>query len=127
MDILERLKQDYQRFPEDQSYDLYADQVYFQDPLNRFRGLARYRQMIQFIRRWFIDIDLQLHAIDRHADQIVTRWTLAFTAPLPWRPRIAIPGHSELQLNPAGQIISHIDYWDCSRWAVLRQVMMSTD
>jgi len=123
MDILERLRQDYQRFPEDQSYDLYADQVYFQDPLNRFRGLARYRQMIEFIRRWFSDIHLQLHAIDRQSDCIITRWTLSFTAPLPWQPRIAIPGHSELRLNRAGQIISHIDYWECSRWAVLRQVI----
>jgi len=36
MDIIAILQQDYQRFPLDQTYDIYADNVYFQDPLNQF-------------------------------------------------------------------------------------------
>ncbi|MEO1127354.1 MAG: DUF2358 domain-containing protein, partial [Cyanobacteria bacterium J06639_16] len=41
MDILERIKADYARFPADQSYELYAPDVYFKDPLNEFRGVNR--------------------------------------------------------------------------------------
>ncbi|WP_017717191.1 DUF2358 domain-containing protein [Kamptonema formosum] len=123
MDIIEILKQDYQRFPADQTYSIYAEDVYFQDPMNRFRGIERYRQMIGFIGTWFIDIKLDLRDIRRTGNTIETRWTLSWTAPVPWKPRMAIPGLSELKLNAQGLIESHIDYWDCSRADVLRQLL----
>ncbi|MBW4495720.1 MAG: DUF2358 domain-containing protein [Oscillatoria princeps RMCB-10] len=123
MDIIEILKQDYQRFPADQTYSIYAENVYFQDPMNRFRGIERYRQMIGFIGTWFMDIKLHLRDIRRTGDRIETRWTLSWTAPVPWKPRMAIPGLSELKLNAQGLIDSHIDYWDCSRLDVLRQLL----
>jgi hypothetical protein len=77
--------------------------------------------MIQFLGRWFQAIDLQLHDIAQVNQEITTRWTLNWTSPLPWKPRIAISGRSELTLNEAGLIISHIDYWDCSPWDVVKQ------
>ncbi len=123
MDILEQLRLDYQRFPHDQSYHLYADDVYFEDPLNKFRGVDRYRRMIGFISCWFRDIDLQLHKINYASpSQIDTRWTLRWIAPVPWQAPMQIPGRSELRLGEDGKIISHIDYWDCSRLAVLGQL-----
>lgn len=121
MNILETLTADYQNFPQNQTYDLYASQVYFKDPLNEFRGVARYQQMIQFINTWFLDPHLDLHQIQRNGDEIRTDWTLVWTTPLPWKPRITISGWSELALNGEGLIISHIDYWHCSRLDVLKQ------
>jgi Uncharacterized conserved protein (DUF2358) len=121
--LLERIREDYQRFPQAQSYELYAADVYFKDPLNQFRGVERYRQMIGFIERWFEAVELALHGIEQpEPDRITTRWTLRWIAPVPWRPAMAISGWSELRLNPAGQICAHIDYWDCSRLAVLKQL-----
>jgi hypothetical protein len=123
MDMLDQLRLDYQRFPDDQSYHLYADDVYFKDPLNQFRGVDRYRRMIGFISQWFQDIDFQLHSIEyANPCQIDTRWTLSWVAPVPWRPAMSIPGRSELGLGEDGKIISHVDYWDCSRLAVLGQL-----
>ena len=121
MDILEIIKQDYQRFPADPTYSIYANDVYFQDPMTRFRGIDRYRQMIGFMSNWFKQIQLDLHDIRRDGDTIKTRWTLNWTTPLPWKPRISIPGSSELQLNSEELIASHIDYWDISRLEVLKQ------
>ncbi|MFB2919493.1 MULTISPECIES: DUF2358 domain-containing protein [Aerosakkonema] len=121
MDIIEILKEDYQRFPFDQTYSIYAEDVYFEDPLNKFRGLDRYKQTIAFIRTWFVDPKLDLHDIRRLDDVIETRWTLSWNTPLPWKPRIAISGRSELRLNAEGSIVSHIDYWNCSRLDVLKQ------
>lgn len=121
MDIVEVLKADYQRFPIDQTYDIYAEDVWFQDPLNRFRGIARYRQMIGFMQTWFKQVQMDLHSIERSHQTITTRWTLKWYTPLPWKPQIRIDGWSELTLNDAGLIVSHIDYWDCSRWHVVRQ------
>ncbi|WP_017303665.1 DUF2358 domain-containing protein [Spirulina subsalsa] len=125
MDILEILKADYQRFPQDQTYEIYHPQVYFKDPLTEFRGLARYQQMIQFFQTWFKAVQLDLHAIEQQPEQILTRWTLHWTTPLPWRPRIAIPGQSVLILNDQNQIISHVDTWEISPWDVVRQHFFS--
>ncbi len=121
MDIIQVLKQDYQKFPVDQTYSIYAEDVYFQDPLNRFHGVERYKKMIAFIHGWFIAPKLDLYKIYQIGDIIETEWTLSWNTPLPWKPRIAIPGWSELRLNAEGLIISHIDYWNCSRLDVLKQ------
>ncbi|MEH2086056.1 DUF2358 domain-containing protein [Nostoc sp.] len=125
MDIIEILKQDYQRFPVNQTYSIYAPEVYFQDPLNKFRGVKRYKEMINFIQTWFLNPKMDLHNIQRLGDTIKTEWTLSWNTPLPWKPRISIPGWSELGLNSDGLIISHIDYWNCSRLDVVKQHFFS--
>ncbi len=121
MDIVTILRQDYAKFPLDQNYDIYAEDVYFQDPLSRFRGLSRYRQTIGFIEKWFKNPHLESSSIDRVGQLITTRWSLSWNTPLPWQPRIEITGTSELLLNDRELIISHIDYWDCSPLDVLKQ------
>ena len=121
MSLIETIKADYERFPHNQSYDIYAEEVYFQDPLTEFRGLKRYQSLIDFISKWFQDINLELHDIKQLEDIIHTEWTLNWTTPLPWQPRISIPGWSELKINSNHRIISHIDYWHCSRWEVIKQ------
>jgi hypothetical protein len=123
MKIIEILKQDYQRFPENQTYDIYAKDVYFKDPLNEFRGVERYKKMIQFIETFFIKTQMDLHQIEQTGNLIKTEWTLSWNAPLPWQPRMAIPGWSELTLNDENLIVSHIDYWNCSRLEVVKQLL----
>lgn len=121
MDIIEVLKEDYQRFPVNQTYSIYAQDVYFQDPMNKFRGIERYKLMIKFIETWFLNLKFDLHDIRRLGDTITTEWTLSWNTPLPWKPRISISGWSELRLNSENLIVSHIDYWNCSRLDVLKQ------
>ena len=121
MDIIEILQADYQRFPQNQTYSIYAEDVYFKDPMSEFRGRDRYQRTIQFIETWFADPKLDLHEIQRNGNQIRSDWTLSWTTPLPWKPRIAIAGWSELEVNQQDLIISHIDYWHCSRFDVLKQ------
>ncbi|MEH2401854.1 DUF2358 domain-containing protein [Nostoc sp.] len=121
MDIIEILKEDYQRFPVNQTYSIYTPDVYFQDPLNKFRGVKRYKQMINFIKTLFLNPKMDLHSIQRLGDTIKTEWTLSWNTPLPWKPRISIPGWSQLGLNSDGLIISHLDYWNCSRLDVVKQ------
>ena len=121
MDILEILQADYRKFPKAQTYWIYATDVYFKDPTSEFRGCDRYQQNIRFIETWFRHPQLDLHRIQRDGNQIRTDWTLSWTTPLPWQPRITIDGWSELLVNEEEKIISHIDYWHCSRWDVLKQ------
>jgi Uncharacterized conserved protein (DUF2358) len=121
MDILEILRQDYAKFPIDQNYDIYAEDVYFQDPTSKFRGLNRYRKTIAFIQKWFKNPHLELLEIQRLDRLITTRWTLSWNTPLPWEPRIEITGRSELLVNDLELITSHIDYWDRSVLDVVKQ------
>ncbi len=94
---------------------------FFQDPLNK---VSRYKK-IQ-INDWldqyfFIAPKMELQAINRVGDTIKMEWVLSWNTPLPWKPRIAIPGWSELKINADGLIASHIDYWNCSRFDVVKQ------
>ncbi|MBP0017525.1 MAG: DUF2358 domain-containing protein [Cyanobacteria bacterium SBLK] len=121
MDILDILQKDYRNFPDRQTYSIYATDVYFKDPMNEFRGRDRYQKTIAFMATWFKNIDLEVREIRRSQNTIHTQWTLSWNTPLPWQPRITIPGRSELQLNTENLIISHIDYWYISRLDVLKQ------
>lgn len=83
MDIIQILQQDYQRFPVNQTYEIYAQDVYFQDPMNKFHGIERYKQMIKFMETWFLNIKMDLHAIYPVENTIKTEWTLSWNTPFP--------------------------------------------
>ena len=91
MDIISILQQDYQKFPVDQNYSIYAENVYFEDPLNKFHGIERYQKMISFINSWFDNVQLDLHDISQSGNALESRWTLSWTAPVPWKPRTQKP------------------------------------
>jgi len=125
--IIETLKADYQRFPLEQTYSIYALDVYFQDPVFKFRGLELYKWMIKFIHIFFTNLQMDLHHIEQEQNMIKTEWTLSWNASLPWKPRISISGWTQLGLNNQGLISSHIDYWHCSRLDVLKQHLFSVN
>ncbi len=122
MDILTALRQDYDRFPLDQTYSLYSEDVFFKDPMTEFRGVKKYQEMIALIDRFFKNPQLDLHEIQQTGDQIRTDWTLSWNTPLPWKPRISISGWSDLTIDlKTGLITQHIDSWNCTRWNVVQQ------
>ena len=79
--------------------------------------------MIVFMGTFFKEFKLDFHNISQSGDTIETRWTLSWIAPLPWKPKMAIAGRSELKVNSDNLIVSHIDYWNCSRLEVLKQLV----
>lgn len=120
-DLIKILREDYARFPKSQTYDIYADEVYFKDPLNEFRGVKRYQAMISFLDGFFSNVEMEVHNMEQEGEVIKTEWTLNMTTPLPWKPRLSIPGWSELAVSEQNLIASHIDYWRISPWQVLSQ------
>ncbi|MEA5572088.1 DUF2358 domain-containing protein [Calothrix sp. UHCC 0171] len=121
MNIIDILKADYQRFPENQTYSIYAAKVYFQDPLNKFTGVERYKKMITFIQTWLLNCKMDLHDIKQDGNNIKTEWTLSWNSPLPWKPKVAISGYSELTLDTNNLICSHVDYWHTPLFDVVKQ------
>ena len=120
-DLVSILRQDYERFPDNQTYEIYTDDVYFKDPLNEFNGIKKYKAMIGFLGTFFGNVEMDVHDVRQEGDLIKSEWTLNMTSPLPWKPRLSIPGWSELKISEANLIASHVDYWHISRWQVLRQ------
>lgn len=120
-DLVVILREDYQRFPQNQTFEIYAKDVYFKDPLNEFRGVKQYQKMINFLTNFFSNIEMEVHAIENSDNLIKTEWTLNMNSPLPWKPRLSIPGRSELTVSEQKLISSHIDYWHISPLNVLSQ------
>ena len=120
-DLTAILREDYARFPDNQTYEIYAQDVYFKDPLNEFNGVKKYRAMIGFLGSFFGNVEMDVHDMNRSGSTIKIEWTLNMTSPLPWKPRLSIPGWTELKVNDENLIASHIDYWHISPWKVLRQ------
>ena len=120
-DLVSILRQDYERFPDNQTYEIYTDDVYFKDPLNEFKGINKYKAMIRFLGTFFGNVEMDVRDVRQEGDLIKSEWTLNMTSPLPWKPRLSIPGWSELKISEANLIASHVDYWHISRWQVLRQ------
>ncbi|MDJ0902825.1 MAG: DUF2358 domain-containing protein [Xenococcus sp. MO_188.B8] len=119
--LVQIIKQDYQNFPNEQTYSIYAEDVYFEDPLNKFQGITRYQKMIGFLGRFFHNIDLELHNISQEKNIIKTEWTLKMTSSLPWKPRLVIPGWSKLTINQENLITAHCDFWNIAPIKVLLQ------
>ena len=97
--MAEILKADYERFPDNQTYEIYTDDVYFKDPLNEFNGVKKYRAMIGFLGTFFGNVEMDVHDVSKQGELIKTEWTLNMTSPLPWKPRLSIPGWSELKIS----------------------------
>lgn len=125
MNLVEIIKQDYQQFPENQTYSIYAKNVHFKDPVYDFYGLKKYQQMIVFLKKWFKNLHLELHEIKQTENQIDTRWTMSWNSPLPWQPFISVSGRSELKLKD-NLIIGHYDYWDKPFWDMIKQHFILT-
>jgi Uncharacterized conserved protein (DUF2358) len=120
MKLSEIIKQDYQDFPENQTYSIYAENVHFKDPIYDFYGLKKYQEMIVFLKKWFKNLHLELQEIKESENQIDTRWIMSWNSPLPWQPFISVSGRSELKLKD-NLIIGHYDYWDKPFWDMIKQ------
>ena len=120
MNLVEIIKEDYSRFPEQQTYSIYSENIHFKDKLYDFYGLERYKKMIGFLTKFFNNLTLDLHSIDQEEDQINTSWTMSWNSPLPWQPFISVTGTSEMKVKD-NLIVSHYDFWECSVWDVVKQ------
>jgi Uncharacterized conserved protein (DUF2358) len=125
--VLETLKADLPTlFEQDISYDIYTDNIYFQDPVNKFKGKINYRIIFWTLRfhakLFFTEIYFDLHDVEHTADDtIMANWTVRGSLRVPWRATIFFNGYSTYKLNKNGFISEHIDTWDRKPGEILRQ------
>lgn len=134
---IEILKQDLPTlFEEDISYDIYARDIYFTDPVNTFEGKFNYRIIFWTLRfhggLFFSDLHFDLHEVYPSApgsapESILADWTVRGTLRVPWRAKVFFNGQSTYSLDKRGLIYRHEDTWDRSPKAILKQFFRPGD
>jgi len=125
--VIAILKQDLPTlFEQDISYDIYTQDIYFQDPVNKFKGKLNYRIIFWTLRfhgqLFFTEIHFDLHDVyQAQADTIIANWTVRGTLRVPWKARIFFNGYSTYKLTEEGLIYEHVDRWDRKPSEILRQ------
>jgi Uncharacterized conserved protein (DUF2358) len=113
-------------FEQDISYDIYSRDVFFQDPVNTFKGKLNYRIIFWTLRfhgrLFFTELFFDLHQVCPDTDTTIrANWTVRGTLRVPWSAKLLFNGYSIYTMNPAGLIDRHIDTWDRSPQEILRQ------
>lgn len=99
-------------FYRDMTYDIYRDDIAFQDPMNTFRGLGNYRLIFKalrfhgkiFFRALWVDV---LRVWQPNERTIQVRWSVRGIPRLPWEAQGRFDGTSEYKLDSAGKIYVH--------------------
>jgi len=115
-------------FEKDISYDIYTKDIYFQDPVNKFKGKFNYRIIFWTLRfhgqLFFTELYFDLHDVKQTADDtILANWTVRGLLRLPWKPRLFFNGYSTYKLTKDGLIYEHIDTWDRKPSEILKQFL----
>ncbi|MFB2773375.1 DUF2358 domain-containing protein [Pelatocladus sp. BLCC-F211] len=124
---IEILRQDLPTlFEKDISYDIYTQNIYFQDPVNKFKGKINYRIIFWTLRfharLFFSEIYFDLHDVSQSAEDIIlATWTVRGVLRVPWKAQIFFNGYSTYKLNQDALIYEHIDTWDRKPGEILQQ------
>jgi hypothetical protein len=127
--VVETLKKDLPTlFEKDISYNIYTQDIYFQDPVNKFKGKMNYRIIFWTLRfhaqLFFSKIYFDLHEVHQtDKDTILAKWTVRGVLRVPWKARLFFNGDSTYSLNQDGLIYKHIDTWDRKPGEILKQFL----
>ena len=113
-------------FEQDISYEIYTNDIYFRDPVNKFKGKFNYRLIFWTLRfharLFFTEIAFDLHDVSESSnDTILATWTVRGVLRVPWQAKLLFNGYSTYKLNPDGLIYEHIDTWDKKPGEILQQ------
>ncbi|BAB72910.1 DUF2358 domain-containing protein [Anabaena sp. FACHB-709] len=128
--VIKTLQQDLPTlFEQDISYDIYTKDIYFQDPVNKFKGKFNYRIIFWTLRfharLFFPEIYFDLHEVlQLDKDTILAKWTVRGTLRVPWRSQMLFNGYSTYKLRQNNLIYQHIDTWDRKPGEILRQFLI---
>jgi Uncharacterized conserved protein (DUF2358) len=126
-EVIETLKHDLPTlFQRDISYNIYTHDIYFRDPVNKFKGKINYRIIFWTLRfhaqLFFTNICFDLHEVYQEAEEsILAKWTVRGILRVPWKARVFFNGYSTYKFNQDNLIYEHIDTWDRKPGEILRQ------
>ncbi|NES97872.1 MAG: DUF2358 domain-containing protein [Desertifilum sp. SIO1I2] len=125
--VIQTLRQDLPTlFERDITYDIYTSDIYFQDPVNKFKWKFNYRIIFWTLRfharLFFTEIYFDVHDIQHPSpDLVLVHWTVRGMLRVPWKAKVLFNGSSHYSLNSSGLIYCHIDTWDRKPGEIVRQ------
>ncbi|KAM3103021.1 DUF2358 domain-containing protein [Phormidesmis sp. 146-12] len=131
--IIQTLEQDLPTlFEKDIRYDIYTQDIFFKDPVNIFKGKFNYRIIFWTLRfhgrLFFTQLFFDLHKVSQIDElTILAEWTVRGTLRVPWKGHVFFNGTSTYRLTPEGLIYSHLDQWDRSPQAILKQFFQKAE
>ncbi|AFY33487.1 DUF2358 domain-containing protein [Calothrix sp. PCC 7507] len=126
-EVIKTLKNDLPTlFEQDISYDIYTNDIYFRDPVNKFKYKFNYRIIFWTLRfharLFFTEIYFDVHEVDQSSeDTILAKWTVRGVLRVPWKAKLFFNGYSTYKINQDALIYEHIDTWDRKPGEILRQ------
>ncbi len=131
--VIETLQKDLPTlFEKDISYEIYTQDIYFQDPVNRFKWKFNYRIIFWTLRfhaqLFFTEIFFDLHDVNQIEEDVIrANWTVRGTLRVPWKARVFFNGDSTYKLTKEGLIYNHLDTWDRKPSEILKQFFRKGD
>lgn len=90
--------------------EMVTEDVHFRDPFNDTRGRAAYLHVLRHMFTILEGIRFDIHTQTNEGPRRFLYWT--FTATHGVLGKISVEGVTRVDLNEAGLICAHIDYWD---------------
>ncbi|MCS6901219.1 MAG: nuclear transport factor 2 family protein [Myxococcales bacterium] len=93
----------------DDILQLYHEDVYFEDPLQRLYGKQALARALRNMYRMLGTIEFQIQSFSLRGDEAHLTWMMCFRPPL--GPLLRIEAASLIKVRD-GRIVYHRDYWD---------------
>ena len=89
--------------------DLVSNDIIFKDPFNDVKGVIAFKKIFYHMFENVKEPKFRIVDYSINNQRVFLKWKMTFFA---FKSLQTIEGMSELLLNDAGKVISHIDYWD---------------
>ena len=89
--------------------DLVSENIIFVDPFNDVKGVNAFKKIFYHMFENVKEPKFRIVDYSINNQRVFLKWKMTFFA---FKSLQTIEGMSELLLNDAGKVISHIDYWD---------------
>ncbi len=89
----------------------YADDMFFQDPLQTIEGLVAFREMNVRLLKKVSDMTIEMMESAQTGPNIMFTFAMDLK-PSPRAPQMQVEGMTHVRLNADGKIALHRDYWD---------------
>ena len=89
--------------------DLVSNDIIFKDPFNDVNGIIAFKKIFYHMFENVKEPKFRIVDYSINNQRVFLKWKMTFFA---FKSLQTIEGMSELLLNDAGKVASHIDYWD---------------
>ena len=89
--------------------DLVSENIIFVDPFNDVKGVNAFKKIFYHMFENVKEPKFRIVDFSMGKKRVFLKWKMTFIA---FKSLQSIEGMSELLLNDAGKVASHIDYWD---------------